>query len=271
MADRPRHVVDFHTHAFPEKVAERAVSALTELYHLDPVATPTIPGLIAHMDAAGVDVSVVLPVATRPDQVVSINDWAAVSSSERIVCFGALHPDLPDPTAEIDRMVGLGLKGLKFQPQFQHFSPDEERMWPIYEALEGRLVVVFHSGEDIMAIPHIYARPATLTRVHRRFPRLTMVAAHLGGYRTWEEAREHVIGEDLYVETSYCPEGELPDAAFQAMVEAHGTDRVLFGTDFPWGDARTDVARLCRVDLTQEQVEAVAWKNASALLGLGLE
>ncbi len=139
MSSKSKHVVDFHTHAFPDKVADRAAEALSAAYGLRPVARPTPAGLTELMDQAGVDVSVILPVATRPEQVRSINDWAATVNSERLVCFGALHPDLPDPAAEVDRIVSLRLKGVKFQPQFQEFDPADERLWPCYEALQGRL------------------------------------------------------------------------------------------------------------------------------------
>ena len=120
---RPKHLVDFHVHIFPEKVAARAVSSLGEAYGVQPVAEPTVAGLTALMEEAGVDVSVAVPVATRPDQVGAINTWAAQTSSDRIVCFGALHPGLEDLGSEVDRIVELGLKGIKLQPNFQEFSP----------------------------------------------------------------------------------------------------------------------------------------------------
>jgi predicted TIM-barrel fold metal-dependent hydrolase len=266
----PSHLVDVHTHAFPENVADRAVAALAEAYQLQPVAPPTLPGLVGWMDEVGIDVSVVLPVATRADQVQSINDWAATGCSGRIVCFGALHPDFPNPAAEVERLLSMGIKGIKLHPDFQAFRPEEERAWPIYEAAQGRLIVLFHSGEEIEPAPTVFAQPAGLAEVHRRFPDLTLVIAHLGGFRMWSEAERHLVGEDLYLEDSYCSEADLPDAAFVSLVRAHGTHRVLFGSDFPWGNAGADVARLRRLGLTSEQVEDIAWRNANALLGLGL-
>jgi len=268
MAHRPAHLVDFHTHAFPEKVADRAVQALAAAYQVHPVAPPTPAGLLGVMDEAGVDVSVILPVATRPDQVRSINDWAAEVNSDRLVCFGAMHPDVADPAAEVDRMVSLGLKGLKLQPQFQEFYPDEERLFPLYQALQGKLIAVFHTGQEIVNVPHVYARPAALARVRERFPHLVIVAAHMGGFRLRDEAKDYVVGKAQYLETSYCT--DLTDQELAATIRLHGVDRVLFGTDFPWSHARADLERLCRLGLTQAETEAVAWRNASRLLGLRL-
>lgn len=268
MADRPKYLVDFHAHAFPEKVADRAMEALAEAYALRPVARPTPAGLLSFREEAGVDVSVILPVATRPDQVRSINDWAAATCADRLVCFGALHPDFPDPAAEIDRLVASGVKGVKFQPQFQEFSPDEPRLWPMYEALEGRMIVVFHSGQEIVDVPHVYAQPAALARVREAFPRLTLVVAHMGGYRMRREAREHLWGKPQYLETSFT--WDLTEEELTEAIQLQGAERVLFGSDFPWGDARTDVARLSRLPLSQSEVEAIAWQNANRLLNLGL-
>jgi hypothetical protein len=270
MSDRaPGRVVDFHAHAFPEKVAARAVAALSAEYHVTPVAEPTIRGLLGFMDENGVEVSVVVPVATRADQVRSINDWAAAVNGERIVCFGAVHPDLEDLGAEVERMVGLGLKGLKIQPNFQQCSPDDPRLFPAYEAAEGRLIALFHSGQEIVRVDRVYARPGALARVKDRFPHLTMVAAHLGGYQMWSEVREHLVGRDLFFETSYCPPDQLSDAETVALIRAHGAHRILFGSDFPWGRAGLDLQRLLGLGLGEQEVEAICRGNARALLGLG--
>ena len=267
---RPRHVVDFHTHVFPDKVAERAVASLTSSYGVQPVATPTVAGLLALMDEVGVDVSVVGPVATRADQVVSINNWAAASSSGRVVCFGALHPELPDVAAEVERIASLGLRGIKCQPNFQRFSPDDPRMWPAYQAAEGRLAVLFHSGQEIAPLPEIYAQPEALARVHAMFPKLTMVAAHLGGYQMWQEVRAHLLGKDVYLDTSYCPPSEVSDGDMVDLIRTHRAERVVFASDFPWGHPGRDLARLCRLGLGSDEIEAVAWGNATRILALEL-
>jgi len=270
-AARPKHVVDFHTHVFPEKVAARAIGVLRDTYRVSPVGEATIAGLTGVMDEAGVDAAVVAPVATRPDQVPSINDWAANSQSDRIICFGALHPGLADPVGEVNRMVRLGLKGVKLQPNFQEFSPDDPKMRPVYEAAQGRLVILFHSGQEILAFEQVHAQPAALARVHAAFPQLTMVVAHMGGYQMWDAVREHLLGGDVFFDTSYCPATELGDEEMRALIRDHGAERVLFATDFPWAHPQPDIARLCGLGLHRDEVEAIAWENAQRLLGLELE
>jgi len=266
----PEHAVDFHAHAFPQKVAARAVESLAAAYGVTPVAEPTIAGLLKTMDEAGIDISVVAPVATRPDQVRSINDWAAATRSARIVCLGAIHPGLDDLAAEAERVAGLGLPGIKLQPNFQQFVPDDRRLWPLYEVMQGRLVALFHSGQEIAPLAQVYAAPAALARVHEAFPGLKMVIAHMGGYRMWDEVREHLLGRDVYLDSSYCPEEDLSDDALLDMIQTHGPARVVFASDFPWGHPGRDLRRLARLGLAAEDLEAVAWRNACRLLGLRL-
>jgi uncharacterized protein len=222
------------------------------------------------MDKAGVEISVIAPVAPRPDQVQSVNDWAASVQGERIVCFGALHPGMPDVAAEVERMIGLGIKGAKLHPNFQEFAPDEESAWPLYEAAQGRLILLFHSGQEIKPVERVYSRPEALARVHGAFPRLTMVVAHMGGYRVWDEVRRHLVGEEVYFDTSYCGEEDLGQAEMRDMIRSHGPERVLFGTDYLWGEVSRDLDRLRAIGLSEQELEAVAWRNAAGLLHLGL-
>jgi predicted TIM-barrel fold metal-dependent hydrolase len=271
MPAAPKHVIDFHTHVFPEHVAARAMDHLCTTYDVSPVGDATPSGLLRTMSESGVDASVVAPVATRATQVRSINDWVSTLQSDHIVPFGALHPDLVDPAAEVEHILSLGLKGLKLQPNFQAVSPDDKRLYPAYEAAQGRLVILFHSGQEIKALPQIHAHPSAIARVHADFPNLTLVVAHMGGYRAWDDVRAHLLGKNVYFDASYCPEDQLDDAAFTALIKAHGPHRVLFGTDYPWAHPKPGIERLSRLSLSQDEIEAIAWRNAAALLRLDLK
>lgn len=270
-ARTPKHVIDFHTHVFPERVAARAMENLCSTYEVTAVAEATPSGLLGVMSESGIDAAVVAPVATRPGQVRSINEWAASIQSERIVSFGAFHPDLPDLASEVERVVALGLKGVKLQPNFQEIPPDDRRLWPAYEAAQGRLIFLFHSGQEIKAVPRVHAQPAALARVREAFPGLTMVVAHMGGYQMWDDVRAHLLGSDVTFDTSYCAEDDLPAEDLAGLIREHGVERVVFGSDFPWGHPGRDLQRLLTLGLAPGEVEAIAWRNAADLLGLELE
>ncbi|MDZ4166758.1 MAG: amidohydrolase family protein [Coriobacteriia bacterium] len=259
-------VIDVHTHAFADAIAPAAVASLASQADVTAYYDGTIAGLIAAMDRAGVDRSIVAPVATKPSQVATINDWISSLDRERIIPFGAMHPDFDDPAAEMARLAELGVKGIKLHSQNQYFSPDEPRMKPIYEAaIDLGFVVLFHAGGFVVQ-QGIEARPADFARMLDAYPDLVCILAHMGSYLYWDEVREHLSGRDAYFDTAYVPR-HLPDDEFRSLMRDHGIDRVLFGSDGPWTDAAVELAHIRSLGLSATELEAVLGGNALALLG----
>jgi hypothetical protein len=260
-------IIDCHVHAFADSLAPHAIPALEAAGDLTARYDGTIAGLLEMMDRSGVAVSVVQPVATKPGQVAAINDWAASVASDRIVAFGAMHPELPNPAAEMARMHSLGLRGFKMHPEQQTFEPHGPRMGAIYSsAIEHGMIAFFHAGADVIH-PTVLGTPESFERVLDAWPGLTMVLAHLGGYRQWQGVAERLVGRDVWLDTAYTP-GHLPDDEFVRIVRAHGADRVLFGSDGPWTDAAHEIELLRGIGLTAEELAGVLGGNAERLLGL---
>ena len=87
-------LIDFHTHCFPDKIAERAIAKLSYVSGgIKPNTDGTLCGLLSSMDAQSVDTSVVLNIATNAHQQKSVNDFAASIKSDRIVPFGSVFPE----------------------------------------------------------------------------------------------------------------------------------------------------------------------------------
>lgn len=263
----PQKFIDFHVHVFPDDVAPKAVERFIAVYGLAPKSDGTVAGTMEYMDEVGIDIIVPQPVATKPSQVQGINNWADSIRSARIIPFGAMHPDYEDIRGEMDRISEMGFRGIKLQPDWQEFYPDDERVFPIYEAAEGRLAILFHAGRETEDMK-VWATADRLLSVHKRFPGLTMIAAHMGGYQCWGEVEANIIGTDVYLDSSYCPEDELPDDELLRLMRKHGTQKILFASDFPFGEPKKDVERLKRMPLTCDEREDIAWRNAARLLGL---
>jgi predicted TIM-barrel fold metal-dependent hydrolase len=260
-------IIDIHTHAWPEKVAEKAVAELAGDGRMRPYYDGTVPGLIVDMQRTGVDVSVLQPVATKPTQVRSINDWVANVAGPHILPFGAMHPEADDPRGEIEHMAELGLRGFKLHPEHQSFAPDEPRLMPIYQAaVEHGMVILFHAGHDEFHNT-LHGTPESFATVLENFPELHVILAHLGGYRVWNHVAEVLVGRDVYLDTAYTL-GHLPDADFVEIVHAHGPERILFGSDGPWTDAAAEIAWLRRLPLRDGVVDAILGENAEKLLAL---
>ncbi len=261
-------VIDSHTHCFPDALAPQALASLVSAYNLTPSFDGTVAGMLRQMDAAGIDAAFNLPVATKAAQVTSINNWVAEIQSPRIIKFGAMHPDFSDPANEVRRMKRLGIKGFKLQPNWQNFYPDDERVFPIYEAAEGEMIVYFHSGYEIDESMEIKAVPERIAEIHKRFPGIAMVVAHMGGHLIWDRVSQCLLGKELYLDTSFCHKKDLEDSRFVAMIQEHGVHKIIFGSDAPCASPAGQLNRVMSLDLTDREKEAIVWKNAARLVGI---
>jgi hypothetical protein len=190
------------------------------------------------------------------------------------IVLGAMHPEYPYPEAEIQRMRKMGIKGIKLHSEFQHFYPDDERMYPIYEALSDDMVLVFHAGDEVTPVRHVHTKPDRIASVLDSFPDLKVVAAHLGGYRCWDEVERHLLGRDLYLDTAYVfpiPGHEhITVERIIGIMETHGFDRILFGTDYPFRDQGSEVANIQGLDIDDRHKALVLGENAAALFNIDM-
>ena len=228
--------IDIHTHAFHPKIADKVLAQLRGHYGIEPVGTGLARDLLERLDRAGLDRACVLCAATAPAQVVPANNWALeLSRTEpRLIPFGTMHPGFTDFEAELDRLERAGIRGLKLHADFQGFRLDDRALWPVLEAVRGRFAVLFHVG-DRLPPERNPSCPAKLKAIMRDFPGLTVIAAHLGGYRHWNESLEHLAGSRAYLDTSSSL-SFIDDAPLKAILDRHPPERVLFGSDYPLFD-----------------------------------
>ncbi len=262
--------IDMHTHAFPDSLAERAIEALEDGCPWQAVGDGTIADLTTSMDAAGVDISAVFTIATKPDQAEGILRWCETIRSARIEPFASVHPETPNAERWIERIAAGGFKGIKLHPMFQDFAIDEPRMDRIYTACQDAgLVIAFHCGQDIGYPPDDdRAGAARLASILPRWPRLRVIASHMGGWREWDAAETHLLGmPNVYLDTSFSLEDMGAERAVK-MMRRHSLDRVVFGTDWPWRRQDAGLAFLHSLDLPPADEQAVRGQNAAALLGL---
>lgn len=261
---------DFHTHAFADSIAERAVSALSDTSSIAPATDGTFRGLREKLSECGIDSAMILPVATKPTQQTTINNWAAEIMGGGIYCCGTVHPDSVDAVAEVGRIKALGLCGVKFHSEYQFFRPDEERMFPIYEKIsELGLIAVFHGGWDPFGKGEIKATPQSFAHVCETFPKMTVVAAHLGGMNLWDDVLRHIAGkyDDFYMDVGVVAR-YIEDDILLKIIRQQGAEKVLFGSDCPWDDPANEIAMINRLPLSNEEKELIFHKNAERLLGI---
>ena len=260
-------IIDFHTHVFPDHLAAKALSALTlsidGLYK--PVSDGTISGLLKNMDDWNIDVSVVQPVVTKQSQVRSTNEWVAAIRSDRIVPFGGIFPHGDDYKRDIDFVVEMGFKGLKFHAEYQEFILDDPHMLKIYDyALSKGLILLHHAGFDPAYPPPFRSSPQRFLKVVRAMRGGVIVAAHFGGHAQWDEVEEYLAGSDIYLDTSMGFE-YFNREQFLRIVKKHGADKILFASDSPWSSAKTEMEHLKNLPLSEREMNAILGGNAERI------
>ena len=263
-------IVDFHTHAFPDAIAQRAIASLIAGSNgsYPPCSDGTLGGLLSCMDAFGVDVSVLQPVITKASQLRSLNEWARAAQSSRVIPFGGIYPHTEDYKADIDFVVSLGIKGLKFHAEYQNFTVDAPEMLRIYDyAFEKGLIVLHHAGFDPAFPPPFHSSPEKFAHIAKEMKGGTLVVGHLGGQKQWDDVEKHLVGENVYLDTSM-GFSYYDKEQFLRIVRAHGANKILFGSDAPWSRADEEIAALRTLPLTDAEKDAILGGNAKRLLHL---
>lgn len=262
-------LIDVHTHCFPDKIAEKAIAKLSAASGgLEPYTDGTVDGLKASMKRHGVDVSVVLSIATNARQQTNVNDFAAsINNGTDLVAFGSVFPGSDDALEELERIKSLGLKGVKLHPDYQGFSVDDPALKPLYRKIsELGLITLFHAGLDYGFPPPYGATPEKMAVALSWFDS-PVIAAHWGGIGCGEAVLKHLCGRDVYFDTSF-GYGQMPKYYAEQIVEKHGVDRLLFGTDTPWHTPAMEQRLLTHLGLSESELCKIESENAKRLLGL---
>lgn len=260
-------IIDFHTHCFPDKIVGKAMEQLSHSSALMPALNGTVEGLLNSMEEDGIDISVVLSIATNERQQKSVNDFAASIQSDKIIAFGSVYPDAPDALDELERIKAMGMKGVKLHPEYQSFNVDDEKMKPIYKKISQLgLITVFHAGADYGYKPPWRCEPKALAKALAWFDS-PVVAAHLGGAECREDTLKYLCTLPLYLDVSYSY-GMMCKYHAQAIIEKHGTDKILFASDSPWHNPGLEKYLIETLDLTAEDRERIYYKNAAKLLNI---
>lgn len=220
------------------------------------------------MDRSGVTRSVVASIATKPSQFEPIRGWSRAIASTRIIPFPSVHPDDPDAVEHIRLLASDGFQGVKLHPYYQRFVVDDDRMEPLYRAMEeARLALLLHCGFDPAFPRDRIVDPARIVRVARAFPRLPLIATHIGAWEDWDEVERHLIGHPIYVDTAHSLQF-MPHERGRELLSAHPTAYILFGSDSPWSDQLEALAEIRALEMGCEWERAVLGGNAARLLAL---
>jgi len=265
-------IIDFHTHAFPDKLASKALPLLASKIGYAPYGTGTASDLIEKMNESGVDKSVICNIATNPKQQANVNSFAIETMEkygDRLICLGSVHPDSDNIADELHRIKNAGIPGVKLHPDYMGTTVDDPKFDPIFNlCAELDLFVIIHAGFDVCSPNLIHATPDRILKRLQKNPNIRLICAHFGGNMMWDEVESKLCGKNLWIDVSMGVLESLSREQARRMIEKHGVDKVLFGTDFPWCDAKTNIEFIKSLGLSKEAEDRIFYKNACKLLGI---
>ena len=268
-------LIDFHSHVFPDKIAQSTISALEKNSNGKAHTDGTVDGLLKAMDRANCDICVTLPVLTKPTQfesvakfVIEINKRFAFED-KKIISFAGMHPKCEDISGKMKFLKENGIKGVKIHPDYQETYVDDDGYFEILKcAKELDMIVVTHSGVDdgYEGCP-VRCTPDRVLKLINEVNHDKFVLGHFGAHKMWEETLEKLAGKNVYFDTAFTLH-EIDEELFKKIVFKHGEDKILFATDCPWRDIVDDFNILNSYDLARETLDKIFYKNALKLLGI---
>ena len=258
-------IIDCHTHIYPGKIAAKAVKSIGDFYDIPMDGDGTVESLLRQAKEVGIQKCLALAVAVDAAHVRHVNDFLIASVSahpDEMWGFATLHPDMEDPGAEVERVLRAGMKGIKLHPDMQHFSLAEARTDKLFAACAGVCPMMFHTGDS----RYHNSNPSLVPPILKKYPNLTLICAHFGGYSEWDEATRCLLDTNVYVDTSSTSFRNPPEKV-RALIDAYGEDRVLFGTDFPMWLAQPELDVLLSLGLSDTALRKIFSENILRLLG----
>ena len=261
------HIIDIHTHIYPSKIALKATDSVRDFYGLRGSGNMdgTVELLRQRGAMAGISRYTVLPVSNAPNRVRSINSFILEQTEihDDFIGFGTVHAAMDNIEEEAEWILKANLKGIKMHPDSQRFPIDDPRLYPVYDAIQGKIPVMLHMGDP----RYNYSHPVRLRHVMDIFPRLQVIAAHFGGYQMFDTAKEHLYDTDCVFDISSAMMFMKPGEA-ERYITIYGAERMAYGTDYPLWDPVEEVRHFQSLKLTDAQFDQIAHKTAERILAL---
>lgn len=259
-------IIDMHCHIYPDKIAKKAIENIGNFYHHN---MKNLDGTASTLKKVGKEIGIekfiVHSTATKPNQVQSINDYiiGEINHNSEFVGYMTLHPLMTreEIRAEVNRVIPLGIKGVKLHPDFQKFNIDGDEFETIFQEIDNRLPFLVHVGDE----RYDYSRPYRLARMADKYPSTTFIAAHCGGYQRWSEVDIYYRLDNVHFDTSSSVFRLGKEKTFE-VINKLGVDKCMFGSDYPMWNPIEEVQYIKDMNFSKEEIDMLLYKNACKFL-----
>lgn len=259
-------IIDAHCHVWPDHIAARALSG--RVPGMEAIGDGTVAGVRASLERCAIDRTIVMGIADQAKHVHRTNEFIGSLASDTMIPFGTVHPDLP-VEENLQSLRDHGVAGVKLHPLFQGFRIDDPRIHELLGAFGSEVPVIMHVGAGGTPEANLRSNPTMLADIVRAFPALRLVACHFGGFHQLDQAEEEVVGMDVMLETSWPPTlAGLDRDRVIDIIRRHGTERIVFGSDWPMTDPAAEIAVIRGLGFNEDETAAMLGGNLARLLGL---
>ena len=259
-------MIDFHTHIFPDAIAEKSLPHLAEVCQTIPYTDAKKDGLLQSARNAKIDCSIILPVVTAPKQFESIHRFAMQFMEGELISFGGIHPSQEDYKEKLRWIKSHGFKGIKLHPDYQDtYFNDISYKRIISYATELDMIIVTHAGVDPLCPLDVHCTPSMAAEVIQEVQPTKLVLAHMGGNGMYDDVEKHIVGKNVFLDTSFVLD-KMEKEQFMRIVKDHGEDNILFATDSPWASQSDFVNYFQQLPIDKTAKEKISFSNAEKLL-----
>lgn len=283
-------IIDSHTHIFSSKIVTGVSSKSAMVNKLNLHASfaakrTNIPALKDDCLSSGIAACLILPTADAASvNKINTSFIGLAAASDFLFTAGTLHPLYGSNKEELVRLQEHGVRAIKlcsFSQGFPLSAPETLDLFKVIDSvnLSGnrRVSVIldtFYLAHEYFGTPGLHTTtPMLLGDIVKRYPDIDFVAAHMGGLAAPpEEIFRHLTpSKNLYLDTSNAAH-TLSETDFLRLLEIHGPEHIIFGTDWPWFDHKEELSIIGRLlDLAgynKEEKEKVFYGNIAGLLGI---
>lgn len=262
-------IIDFHTHTFPDELAAKAIPQMAEISQLTPDMNGTLSALQESMKKHNIDISVLMPVATKPKHVPTMNNLAMENNKlPGLRSFGAMHVDYPDKAEEFRRIADGGLKGIKMHFDYmRRYIDSPEAIETINLAFDAGLAVLVHAGFDPVSPDIAFSSAERIANILPHLTKGKLILAHFGALNQLEDAHRLLVGKDVYIDCSTAYYYSDLEICKRNLVD-HDPDKLLYGSDSPWFAQSEPLSILRKMELSEELIQKICWTNGAKILGI---
>lgn len=261
-------IIDSHCHVYPQAIALKAVKGVSNFYDGVHSFGDGLASTVQKLwPIRGVGHAIIFSVATKLEQVDHINAFIASTVASSVGFFtglGTIHPDTPDMPVVVERILALGLRGIKLHPDTQRCAIDDPRLLPLYDACAGRLPILLHTGDS----RYDYSNPDRMLAVLKMFPRTTFIGAHFGGWSVWDQATEMLHSFDNFYVDSSSTFHWVDSSKVKTYIRTYGSQKVMLGSDFPMWDVKPELDQMFSLHLSSAEYDNIFNLTATRLFGL---